>query len=92
MAERSGVYVYAHDTADFSTTGLVGDLKPTEATFTEEKNGISQLVIKIPYDELKRWKACKVGNYIKAMVPVRVPPVIENDEYANHVDSYRVKE
>ena len=35
------IYVYPHDCDDFSTTGLVGEIKPIEATFTEEKNSIS---------------------------------------------------
>ena len=51
----------------------------------EEKNGESQLVIRLTYDDLNKWKAAKVGNILKCEVPVRVPPVIENDEYANTV-------
>ena len=77
------IYVYPHDCEDFTTTGLVGDLKPLEAVFTEEKNGICQVTIKMPYDKYKRWKALAKGNIIKCPVPVRVPPVIDNDEYAN---------
>lgn len=80
------IYVYPHDCDDYTTTGLVGDLRPIEATFTEEKNGVSEVVIKMPYDQYKKWKACKVGNIIKCEVPVRTPPVIDNDEFANTVD------
>ena len=83
-----GIYVYPHDCTDFTTTGLVGDLKPLEAIFEEEKNSISQVTIKIPYDQYKKWKACKVGNILKCKVPVRVPPAIMDDEYANSVDVY----
>ena len=83
-----GIYVYPHDCEDFTTTGLVGDLMPIEATFTEEKNGISEVVIKMPYDQYKKWKACKVGNIIKCKVPVRVPPVIRDDEYAGTVEVF----
>lgn len=82
---NKAIYVYPHDCQDFTTTGLVGDLQPIEATFEEEKNGISQVTITMPYDEFKKWKACKVGNIIKCEVPVRTPPVIENDEFANTV-------
>ena len=85
MAENHPVYIYAHDCEDFSTTGLVGDIRPLEATYTEEKNGTAEVVMRIPYDEYKRWQAAKVGNYIKCEVPVRVPPVIQNDQYANTV-------
>lgn len=85
MAQNAPIYAFDKDCDDFTTTGLVGDLKPISATFTEEKNGISEVVIKMPYDEYQKWKACKVGNYIQCEVPVRVPPVIDDDEYANTV-------
>lgn len=88
MARNRPVYVYDKDCTDFTTTGLVGDLKPISALFNEEKNGISQVTIRIPYDKYDRWKACKAGNIIKCEVPVRVPPVIRNDEYANTTDKY----
>jgi len=83
-----GIYVYPHDCEDFTTTGLVGDLMPIEATFTEEKNSISEVVIKMTYDQYKKWQACKVGNIIKCKVPVRVPPVIRDDEYAGTVEVF----
>ena len=83
-----GIYVYPHDCTDFTTTGLFGDLQPIEAVFEEEKNGISQVTIKMTYDQYSRWKACKVGNILKCPVPVRIPPAIEDDEYANAVDVY----
>lgn len=86
MASLHGVYVYPQDCKDFSTTGMVGDLMPLEGTFTEEKNGICEIQIRLPYDEYEKWKAARIGNLIKCEVPVRVPPVISNDEYANTVD------
>ena len=89
MAENHPVYIYAHDCTDFSTTGLVGDIRPLEATFKEEKNGEEQITLRLTYDEYNRWKAATVGNYIKCEVPVRVPPVIEEDEYADTVDISR---
>lgn len=86
MAKRHGIYVYPQNCTDFSNTGLVGDLQPIEATFVEEKNGTSEIVIKMPYDKYERWKAAQVGSIIKCEVPVRVPPVIDDDEYATSVD------
>lgn len=86
MDRNKPLYVYPKDCEDFSTTGLVGDLMPMEATFTEEKNGVSEIVVRMPYDQYEKWKACKPGNIIKCEVPVRVPPVIENDEYAGSVE------
>lgn len=88
MAMKHRIYVYDHDCDDFSTTGLVGDLRPLEAMFTEAKNGESEIVLRLPYDEYDRWKAARVGNIIKCEVPVRVPPVISDDEYANTATEY----
>lgn len=85
MAENHPVYLYEHDCEDFTTTGLVGDIRPLEAIFTEKKNGESEVVMRLSYDEFNRWKAAKVGNYIQCEVPVRVPPAIDGDEYANTV-------
>lgn len=82
------VYVYAPDCEDFDNTGLVGDLKPIEATFTEEKNGISEVKIRMTYDEYQKWKACRTGCILKCEVPVRMPPVIEDDEYATTTKVY----
>lgn len=88
MARNKPIYVYPKDCTDFTTTGLVGDLMPLEAQYTEEKNGISEIVIKMPYDEYQKWKAVRNDCIIKAEIPVRVPPVIDDDEYANSVDVF----
>lgn len=89
MAEKSGIYVYAPNEKDFTTTGLAGDLQPLEAVFQEEKNGISQVRIRMPYDQYKKWQYCRRGNIIKCMVPVRVPPVVKDGEYATQVSVYQ---
>lgn len=88
----SGVYVYNHNDVDITTTGLVGDLQPIECIFTEEKNGESALSMRLCYDKLGKWKALKPGCYIKAKVPVRVPPKIINHVYSETLTSYRVIE
>lgn len=90
MPRNKQIFVYPSDCTDFTTTGLVGDLRPLEATFTEEKNGMSELVIKMPYDEYQKWKAVKNDCIIKCEVPVRVPPVISDDEYAGTVNVYTI--
>lgn len=82
------IYVYPPDCTDFDTTGLVGDLRPIEAVFTEEKNGQSELILRLPYDEYNKWKAAKAGCILKAKVPVRTPPVISDDEYATSTKKY----
>ena len=85
MAENKPVYIYSYDCNDFTTTGMVGDIRPIEATFTEKVNGESEVVLRLTYDQYDRWMAAKVGNIVKCEVPVRVPPVIADDEYAETV-------
>ena len=87
----AGVYVYNYNDVDIDSTGLVGDLQPTECTFYEEKNGESSLSLNLCYDPLNKWAAVKVGSYIKAQVPVRVPPKIIDGTYAQTVTKYKVK-
>lgn len=87
----AGVYVFDYNDVDFDTTGLVGDLQPIECTFYEEKNGESSLTMRLCYDPLHKWAAVKVGSYIKAQVPVRIPPKIINNKYAEEVMIFRVK-
>lgn len=87
----AGVYVFNFDDADFDTTGLVGDLQPIECTFYEEKNGESNLSMRLCYDPLNKWAAVKVGSYIKAQVPVRVPPKITDHAYDQEIMTWRVK-
>ena len=82
------VYVYTRNNNDFTTTGLVGDLKPISAIFNEERNGICQLTLRLSYDEYEKWKQVGVGRIIKCKVPVRTPPVIQNDQYANTTTKY----
>ena len=83
--EKKGIFIYQSDCDDFTTTGMVGDIRPIQAIFHEEKNGLSEVELRLTYDEYERWKAAKPGNYIKCEVPVRVPPVISEDQYANTV-------
>lgn len=89
--ELSGVYVFGRDDVDIDTTGLVGDLQPISCVFTEEKNGDSSLEMRLCYDGLNKWEAVKPGRYIKAKVPVRVPPRIVSSAYTTEVTTYRVK-
>ena len=72
MAKKKGVYVFDKDAQDFTTTGKVGDLRPLSAVFIEEKNGQSEVVIRLPYDKLGKWKAAQKANIIKCQVPVQV--------------------
>lgn len=82
------VYVYAPDAENFYDSGLCGDLQPEEAIFTEEKNGLSLVNLTLRYDQYGKWKSVQPGCYIKAEVPVRVPPMIVDGDYATTVARY----
>lgn len=82
------VYYYEHDCTDFSTTGECGDLMPVECLFEEQKNGLSRITMRLAYDPWRKWSYPKVGGYIKAAVPVRVPPQIVDGDYATTVARY----
>jgi len=86
-----GIHVFPHDCKDFANNGLCGDLQPIEAYFEEEKNGISQIELTLQYDPYGKWKEVKVGRYIRAMVPVRVTPFIEDDSYCTTVQKVKLK-
>lgn len=86
----TGVYVYAQNATDIRGTGLCGDLQPYEAYFEEQKNGISMLTLRMAYDKHDKWKSIHVGNLVKAKVPVRTPPSIENNAYATTIETYKV--
>lgn len=86
-----GIHVFPHDCKDFANNGLCGDLQPIEAYFEEEKNGISQIELTLQYDEYGKWKEVKVGRYIRAMVPVRVTPFIEDDSYCTTIQKVKIK-
>lgn len=82
------VYYYEHDCTDFSTTGECGDLMPAECLFEEQKNGLSRITMRLAYDPWGKWAYPKVGGYVKAAVPVRVPPQIVDGDYASTIARY----
>lgn len=86
------IYIYNHDDDDWSNTGLVGDLRPISCVYEEEKNGLSRITMELPYDSLGKYREAKVGRVIKCLVPVRLPPSIDDSEYANTSERYRVVE
>ena len=73
------ITIFDKSATDYSDSGLTGEYVPISATFSEEKNGVSQLNISAIYDDYERYKSLKVGNIVKAKVPVRVPPLIRSD-------------
>lgn len=88
----TAIYLYEATEQNWADTGLVGDLQPISCTYAEEKNGISQITMELGYDSLQKYRQVKVGRILKCLVPVRIPPSIENNEYANTADKYKMEE
>ena len=86
------VYIYDQNDSNWADTGLVGDLQPVSCVFEEEKNGLSRITLELAYDDLQKYMEVKHGRIIKCLVPVRIPPSIDNNEFANTSDKYRVVE
>lgn len=86
------IYLYESNATDLEGMGLVGALTPTECLFSEEANGLSEIRLTHPLDEWARYTQLAVGRILKAPVPVRSLPEIENGEIVSSVEYWQVKE
>lgn len=86
------IYLYESNATDLEGMGLVGALTPTECLFSEEANGLSEIHLTHPLDEWARYTQLAVGRILKAPVPVRSLPEIENGEIVSSVEYWQVKE
>ena len=84
------IYAYATDAADCSTIGLVGALMDVDAVFEQQAGEFGELSFTHPVDEAGKWRALADGVILKAEVPVRLCPEIENGAYVSSVDIYTV--
>ena len=88
----SEIYVYAANSDDFTTFGLVGALTPTSCVFEEEANGMSEITLEHPIDAWGKYQALEINNLLQVKVPVRTPPAIDDSgNYRNNIFMYRVR-
>ena len=85
------IYVYDKACEDFTNFGLVGALTPTECTFEEEANGLSEITLEHPLDDFGRFTALQRDNLLIAEVPVRTTPEIQNGAIVTSVEKWIVK-
>ena len=85
------IYVYDKACEDFTNFGLVGALTPTECTFEEEANGLSEITLEHPLDDFGRFAALQRDNLLIAEVPVRTTPEIQNGAIVTSVEKWTVK-
>lgn len=85
------IYVYDKACEDFTNFGLVGALTPTECTFEEEANGLSEITLEHPLDDFGRFTALQRDNLLIAEVPVRTTPEIQDGTIVTSVEQWTVK-
>ena len=76
----SEIYVYDAKCEDFTSFGLVGALMPTSCVFEEEVNGMSEITLDHPMDDLEKYKALAINSILQVDVPVRTTPEIQDDD------------
>ena len=90
MAET---YIYDQDCDDFATLGLCGRLDEMSCTFEEEANGMSELTLEHPIDPEGRFALLLPGRILKATVPVRNIPELDEEtlDYVKSVQTWYVR-
>lgn len=88
----ASVYVYDWDNTDYSTIGECGALDATSCTFEEIGGGMSEIALIHPIDALGKFEFLKTGAILKANVPVRTTPEIENGQFVTRVERWTVKQ
>lgn len=88
----ASVYVYDWDNSDYSTIGECGALDATNCTFEEIGGGMSEIALIHPIDALEKFTFLKTGAILKANVPVRTTPEIENGQFVTRVERWTVKQ
>lgn len=88
----SEIYVYDPKCDDFTSFGLVGALTPTSCVFEEEANGMSEIMLEHPLDNLGRYRALEINNLLQVKVPVRTPPAMDEDSnLKKNIFMYRIR-
>ncbi len=84
------VFVYAPDCDDFDNIGLAGSLTPTSCIHSEITNGMSELELGHPIDEMGKWSYLQYGYILVAEVPVRTLPEIVDGMLVTSLERWSV--
>lgn len=85
------VFVYAPNADDYDCLGECGPLTPTKCAHMEEANGLSELEMEHPIDEVGRWSYLQDGYILKAEIPVRTCPEIADGALLTSIETWHVK-
>lgn len=86
------VYVYSWDNEDYSTIGECGALDAISCLFEEVGNGMSEITLDHPLDALGKYRYLQRDAVLKAWVPVRTTPEIENGAYVVQMERWTIAE
>jgi hypothetical protein len=81
------LYVYEPWPDAVDTLGLCGPLTPTKAVCVQERNGDFRLDIEHPIDDKGKWATLEPGNMIRANVPMRTVPLVQQASYAAYMSA-----
>lgn len=90
MPDIKHVYVYSPDNEDYSTIGECGALPATSCALEEIGNGLSEITLEHPLDGMGKYLFLQNDAVLKAWVPVRTTPEIENGEFVTRVENWTV--
>lgn len=85
------IYVFDSRCEDFTTFGLVGALTPESCVFEEAANGMSEITLVHPADDLGKFSALVNHNQILVEVPVRTTPEISGNAIVTSVEQWNVR-
>ena len=92
MPDIKHVYVYSPDNEDYSTIGECGALLAASCTLEEIGNGMSEITLEHPLDSMGKYLFLQNDAVLKAWIPVRTTPEIENGEFVTRVENWTVSQ
>lgn len=85
----SVINIYAANADDFDSEGL-GVLRPLTAEYENKGIGGAILTLEHPYDAEGRWQMIQAGRIVRAEVPVRTVPEIQNGALIQTAEQWTV--
>jgi len=84
------VFVYTPNCEDFDNIGEAGSLTPTSCVHSELANGMSEIELVHPIDEMGKWSYLQQDYIISAEVPVRTLPEIVDGVLVTSLERWNI--
>lgn len=86
------IFVYSPTCEDFDNLGLAGSLFPTSCIHTEIKNGMSEIELVHPIDDMGKWAFLKEEYILVVEVPVRtIPEITPEGLIVTSIEKWKVR-